>query len=190
MHVLPAGATPIIPLYSAHAGEGLPGIRHAALGVLGAEPCLVSRDCRRLFEALFVDDPYAIATVRALARWFGTEPTTLTTRFSRARLPNPKRYLAYAWLVRATDLFRTWQLPLKKGATALGYASVQSFDRHVGMLLQCSAEEFAAYYDSERMLTRFRQDLVEPYRAALHHLRFPRQARSQTRPGPVVVHAS
>ena len=94
-------------------------------------------------------------------------PSTFMSRFFRARLPAPKRYLAMARLVRAARLFENPGLSITHVAYHLEYSSPQSFSRHLQSLLQCSAVEFRRMYDGEGMLDRMRHDLILPYREAL-----------------------
>ena len=61
-------------------------------------------ECVRFFEALFLAPP-TIATIRQLARGLGIIPSTLMSRFFRAKLPPAKRYLALARLVRVARVF-------------------------------------------------------------------------------------
>ncbi len=136
-------------------------------------------DCWRFFELLFSNEGH-VATVRQLARRLQVLPSTMTSRFFRARLPAPKRYLAYARLIRAARLFENTGLSLADVANHLDYSSPQSFGRHVRSLLRMTAGEFRQRYDGERMGERFRQDLVLPYLARLCSLR-PLAVRSGIR---------
>src|SRR3979411_1045387 len=63
----------------------------------------VSKDCWRFFELLFDSSP-KVSTVRQLARHLNILPSTLMSRFFRAKLPAPKRYLSLARLIRAARL--------------------------------------------------------------------------------------
>jgi AraC-like DNA-binding protein len=92
------------------------------------------------------------------------------SRFFRARLPAPKRYLAMARLVRAAHLFENRGFSIANVANHLEYSSPQSFNRHVRTMLRLTAAEFRDTYDGEGMLDRFRQDLVLPNLAALRRL--------------------
>ncbi|HYW30102.1 MAG TPA: hypothetical protein VE869_01265 [Gemmatimonas sp.] len=60
-------------------------------------------DCRRFFETLFLISPL-VCTVRQLARGLGVVPSTFMSRFLRAGLPAPKRYL---WAFRMDWAVRT-----------------------------------------------------------------------------------
>lgn len=123
-------------------------------------------DCRQFFESLF-NLRSGVATVRALSSQLGVVPSTLMSRFFRAKLPAPKRYLAMARLIRAAQLFENPGLSVANIANRLDYSSPQSFGRHVRGLIQLTAVEFRQKYDGEGMLQRFRDDLILPYAATL-----------------------
>lgn len=141
-------------------------IERLAIARITADLRDVPADCIQFFEALF-NAPPSVTTVRQLAHGMGVVPSTFMSRFFRARLPAPKRYLAMARLVRAARLFENPGLSITHVAYHLDYSSPQSFSRHVQALLHCSAIEFRRQYDGEGMLERMRHDLVLPYRLAL-----------------------
>jgi AraC-like DNA-binding protein len=141
-------------------------INRLALAQLSTDLVGAHPDCWRFFEALF-QLPGNIATVRALSRYLGVIPSTLMSRFFRAGLPAPKRYLATARLVRAAQLFENPGLSVANVANRLDYSSPQSFGRHIRGLLRMTAVEFRQTYDGEGMLQRFREELVVPHRATL-----------------------
>jgi AraC-like DNA-binding protein len=141
-----------------------------ALAVLQQDLRGVSPDCWRFFEALFTSTQRA-PTVRVLARRLGVLPNTLMSRFFRARLPAPKRYLAFARLVRAARLFENPGLSVADVANHLDYSSPQSFGRHVKTVLSIRATDFRRLYDGQGMLRRFRETLVLPYLDVLRELR-------------------
>jgi AraC-like DNA-binding protein len=85
------------------------------------------------------------------------------SRFFRAKLPAPKRYLAMARLVRAAQLFENPGLSVANVANRLDYSSPQSFGRHVRGLIRLTAVEFRQQFDGEGMLHQFRSELVLPY---------------------------
>jgi AraC-like DNA-binding protein len=151
----------------------------------------VPDDCWRFFEALFSPE-FRVATVRQLARRLNVLPSTLMSRFFRARVPAPKRYLAFARLIRAARLFENPGLSISDVANHLDYSSPQSFGRHVRTLLRITAGEFRCTYDGERMLGRFRSELVLPNVDLLRELR-PLAVRPGTRlvpESPVLVAAA
>lgn len=78
-------------------------VQRLALGRLAQDLEGASTDCWRFFEALFLSPP-SVCTVRKLARSLRILPSTLMSRFFRANLPAPKRFLAMARLVRAARL--------------------------------------------------------------------------------------
>lgn len=123
-------------------------------------------ECHRFFQLIFRGTPL-IVTVRALARHVGVVPSTLMSRFFRAQLPPPKRYLALARLTRAARLFENPGLSVASVANALEYSSPQSFGRHVRTLLRITAVQFRERYDGEGMLRRFREELVLPHLPSL-----------------------
>jgi AraC-like DNA-binding protein len=130
----------------------------------------VPEDCWRFFEALFSPD-YRVSTVRELAQRLSVLPSTLMSRFFRARVPAPKKYLSFARLIRAARLFENPGLSISDVANHLDYSSPQSFGRHVRTLLNITAGEFRCTYDAERMLERFRRELVFPNIELLRVLR-------------------
>jgi AraC-like DNA-binding protein len=136
-------------------------VAQLARDLAGAPP-----DCWRFFEALFTTAPHT-STVRQLSRELGVVPGTLNSRFFRARLPAPKRYLAVARLTRAARLFESPGLSVATVANHLDYSSPQSFGRHVRTILGLTARELRDRYDGEGMLRRFREELVLPHLAVL-----------------------
>jgi len=93
------------------------------------------------------------------------------SRFFRAGLPAPKRYLAAARLVRAARLFENPGFSVANIANHLDYSSPQSFGRHVRTVLGMTALEFRGRYDGAAMLLHFREMLVLPYANALRRLK-------------------
>ncbi len=122
------------------------------------------------FEALFAASERS-GTVQALSMRMQVLPSTLMSRFFRARLPAPKRYLAYARLLRAARLFEDAGHSIADVSNALDFSSPQSFGRHVVTFLGISAGEFRRTHTAERMLERFLGELVVPHTEALRKLR-------------------
>lgn len=119
-------------------------------------------DVLRFFEAIFLATP-RVSTVRQLARSLGVVPSTFMSRFFRAGLPAPKRYLACARLVRAARLFENPGLSIAHVANHLEYSSPQSFSRHVSTLLHMGAVDFRRRFDGLGMLDHMRDSLVLPH---------------------------
>jgi len=137
-------------------------VQRLALAQLTADLAGVPADCWRFFEALFRCSPQ-VSTVRILARKLDVLPSTLMSRFFRAHLPAPKRYLAMARLTRAASLFENPGLSVANVSNHLDYSSPQSFGRHVRTVLRITAVEFRQRFDGEGMLHRFREELVLPF---------------------------
>ncbi len=132
-----------------------------ARDLAGATP-----DCLRFFR-LILSVRSTPTTVRTLARQLGVVPSTLMSRFFRAGLPAPKRYIAMSRLVRAARLFENPGLSVAGVANTLEYSSPQSFGRHVRTMLKMTAGDFRQRYDGEGMLQRFRDELIAPFAPAL-----------------------
>lgn len=144
-------------------------IQRQALGQLAMDLSGVPQDCWRFFEALFLLPP-RVSTVRMLSLRLDVLPSTLMSRFFRAKLPAPKRYLAMARLVRAARLFENPGFSVANVSNHLDYSSPQSFGRHVRTLMRMTAVEFRDRYDGEGMLQHFRQHLVLPHLDSLRRL--------------------
>lgn len=143
---------------------------HEVVAVLREDLDGVSPDCWSFFEALFSPD-FRVSSVRQLAARMHVLPSTLMSRFFRAQLPAPKKYLAYARLVCAAHLFENPGFSVADVANHLDYSSPQSFGRHIHTLLRMTAGDFRRRYDGSQMLLKFREELVLPYNAALRTLR-------------------
>jgi AraC-like DNA-binding protein len=143
--------------------EALAEIARLALARFAVDLAGVGDDCWLFFETLFRDGR-DITTIRGLARRLRVQPSTLMSRFLRVGLPTPKRYLAYARLVRAAKLAENPGLSIAAIANHLEYSSPQGFGRHVRLVLRMSSGQFRQRYDGEGMLERFRTELIVPYR--------------------------
>lgn len=141
-------------------------IRRAAIEAVTSDLEDAPAGCHRFFEALFSCSD-EVCTVRHFARQLGVVPSTMMSRFFRAELPAPKRYLAEARLVRAARLLENSGISVARVANQLEYSSPQSFGRHVRTLLHLSAGEFRRRFSGEGMLQHFREELVIPHRDRL-----------------------
>jgi AraC-like DNA-binding protein len=151
-------------------GTQVDSMQRRALSQLAVDLNGATTDCWRFFEALFTAPPQ-VSTVRALAVYLAVLPSTLMSRFFRAGLPAPKRYLSVARLVRAARLFENPGFSVANIANHLDYSSPQSFGRHVRSVLGVTAVEFRQQYDGAAMLLHFREKLVLPYLDALRRLK-------------------
>ncbi len=133
-----------------------------------------SEECRQVFELLVRLAP-GVGTVRALARALRVQPSTFMSRFFRATLPSPKRYLAATRLLYAAALLEIPGFSVADAAYRLEYSSPQSFGRHVRAILGVTASEFRRRYTLALALDDYTKRLIAPYRAAfrgfnpLHH---------------------
>ena len=144
------------------AAERSNDLQRTALGQLSSDLAGASADCWHFFELLFSNAPQ-IHNVRQIARQLNVLPSTLMSRFFRAELPPPKRYLSLARLIRAAKLFENPGLSVATVANYLDYSSPQSFGRHVRTVMNMSPVVFRETYDGAGMLQHFRGELVLPY---------------------------
>jgi AraC-like DNA-binding protein len=151
-------------------GTQVDSMQRRALSQLAVDLSGASNDCWRFFEALFTAPPQ-VCTVRSFSHYLAVLPSTLMSRFFRAGLPAPKRYLAIARLVRAARLFENPGFSVANIANHLDYSSPQSFGRHVRTVLGMTAVQFRRHYDGTAMLLHFRETLVLPYVDALRSLK-------------------
>lgn len=148
------------------AAERSNDLQRTALGQLSADLSGAPADCWRFFELLFSNSPQ-IHNVRQMAKQMNILPSTLMSRFFRAHLPPPKRYLSLARLIRAAKLFENPGLSIASVANYLNYSSPQSFGRHVRTVMKMSPVVFRETYDGTGMLQHFRSELVLPYAVIL-----------------------
>lgn len=152
------------------AAERSSDLQRTALGHLSADLAGAPNDCWRFFELLFSHSP-PIHTVRQISRNLCILPSTLMSRFFRAHLPPPKKYLALARLIRAARLFENPGLSVASVANYLDYSSPQSFGRHVRTMMRMSPVIFRERYDGAGMLQHFREELIVPYVGILREFR-------------------
>jgi AraC-like DNA-binding protein len=106
-----------------------------------------------------------------MAKQMNILPSTLMSRFFRAHLPAPKRYLSLARLIRAAKLFENPGLSVASVANYLNYSSPQSFGRHIRTVMKMSPVVFRESYDGAGMLQHFRNELILPYVEVLKSFR-------------------
>jgi AraC-like DNA-binding protein len=144
------------------ATQGTSDLQRSALSQISLDLPGAPADCWRFFELLFDTSP-RVSTVRQLARNLNILPSTLMSRFFRAKLPPPKRYLALSRLIRAARLFENPGLSVARVANHLDYSSPQSFGRHIRTMMSMSPVRFRSVYDGQGMLQYFRTELILPY---------------------------
>ncbi|MGH7700756.1 MAG: helix-turn-helix transcriptional regulator [Gemmatimonadales bacterium] len=124
-------------------------------------------EATRLFFETVARLAPVIGTVRGLARHLRVTPSTLMSRFYRARLPSPKSYLSAMRLLHAAYLFQNPGLAVADIAYRLDYSSPQSFGRHLKAVLGVTAGEFRRRFPFDTAIARYVDLLVTPYRETL-----------------------
>jgi AraC-like DNA-binding protein len=124
----------------------------------------------RFFDTLF-SLPSSATTVTELAQLCGASLTTFVSRFRRIHLPQPKRYLDLARLIRVARLFENRSFTLRHVAYALHYSSPQALARSIEVVLSLRSTAFRERYDGAGVVELFRERLVLPYLEAFR--RFP-----------------
>ena len=122
-----------------------------------------TEDCRCVFETLVRLAP-ALTSVKLFTAQLGVHPSTFMSRFFRAQLPSPKRYLVATRILYASALLEVPGLSLADVAYRLQYSSPQSFGRHVRTVLGTTASEFRARYPFDVALEEYIERLIAPFR--------------------------
>lgn len=108
-----------------------------------------------------------VSTIRALAGELRVRDSSLVSRFYRAGLPSPKKYLAATRLLYASAVLETPSTSVAQTALRLRYASPQSFGRQVRKQLGVAASQFRDQFPFDVMANRFADHLVVQYRCTL-----------------------
>ena len=119
---------------------------------------------RRFLAAVF---SLHAGNAKQVAHELGAGTSTLTSRFFRADLPSPKRYVTLARLVWAAHLGEIPGLSVNAISMRLDASSPQSFGRTVRTVTGMTAAQFLRSVDGAAMLARFRALLIDPYRDVL-----------------------
>ena len=119
------------------------------------------------FLATLVRMAPGTATVRKLSRGMGIEPSTLMSRFFRARLPAPKKYLVMTRLLYAAWFLEEPRVSVAAASDALLYSSPQSFGRHLRTTLGLTTGQFRREMPLRLAIEHYRSRLLEPYRETL-----------------------
>lgn len=152
----------------------------------------------RFFSLVFTPD---VTSAKLVGVHLGVRSCTLMSRFYRAGLPSPKRYLAMARLVWAAHLAESPGLSISTIAGRLDASSPQSFHRSLRLLTGRTAAEFRRTVTGATMFDQFCATLVAPHREALRTFdpvgitiaaTRPRSAPAHCAPCPVqdVAHAT
>lgn len=118
---------------------------------------------RQFFDTLVRVAP-KVTTVKVLASALQAHASTLMSRFFRASLPSPKRYLAEIRLVYAAALLDSPGASIADVAYRLDYSSPQSFGRHIRTIAGVPASEFRRSSFST-VLNQYTTSLIVPYQA-------------------------
>lgn len=121
-----------------------------------------SADFRR-FLAVVVRVAPETTTVRRLSAVLEIDASTLMSRFFRARLPPPKRYLSMTRLVYAAYFLEMPKVSVAATANALNFSSPQSFERHVRSVLGLTAGEFRRELNSRAAIDHYINRLIVPH---------------------------
>jgi len=123
------------------------------------------------FFALLARLAPSTPTVRCLTRRLRVRGSTFMSRFFRAGLPSPKRYLAAMRLNYAAALFESPGLSVADVAYRLEYSSPQSFGRHLRTGIGLTASEFRRRCPFDLLIRDYADRLLVPYRASLRTFR-------------------
>lgn len=126
--------------------------------------------CGAFFEAVIRLAP-STSSVRLLSRHLGVSASTLTSKFFRARVPSPKRYLAATRLLYAAALLTAPGLSISDVAYRLEFSSPQSFGRHLRNILGITPADFRRRVGFDVALEDFVARLIVAYRPSLLALR-------------------
>src|ERR1035437_3831471 len=124
-------------------------------------------DEMRFFVSHLIRTAPFVSSMKVLAQELRVRDSSMNSRFFRARLPSPKRYLAETRLVYAAGVLETPSVSVAQAARRLHYSSPQSFGRHVREQLGVSASEFRKQYSFEVMANHFANRLVFRHRDTL-----------------------
>jgi AraC-like DNA-binding protein len=134
-------------------------------GAVGrAEDGMMGAGLARFFALAFAPGE---TRARHVAARLGVCPPTLASRFFRAGLPSPKRYVDGARLVWAAHLGEAPGLTVQAIAEQLDVSAPQALARSVRRLTGQSVGTFRRAHTGSSMLARFRAELVTPYREQL-----------------------
>ena len=109
----------------------------------------------------------SLSSTKSLAAQLGVRCNSMASRFFRARLPTPKKYLATARLLYVAAALEASRTSVAQAARRMNYSSPQSFARHVREQLGVSAGEFRDEYSLELMVNYFINRLVFRHRNTL-----------------------
>lgn len=137
-------------------------VGHRIMSAVMAHLATATPEAKEFFAMLIRAAP-RVRTVREFAGMLSVEPSTLVSRFYRAGLPSPKRYLAGVRLLFASAYLETPGRSIAQVADLLDYSSPQSFARHVNLMLGMSAGQFRSAHPFNTILAHHVGKLVVPF---------------------------
>ena len=141
-------------------------------------------DEMRFFISHLIRTAPFVSSMKAVASELRVCNSSMNSRFFRAGLPSPKKYLAATRLVYAAGALETPGVSAVQAARRLHYSSPQSFGRHVREQLGVSASEFREKYSFEVMANHFTNRLLLRYRDTLRWFE-PLRRRAPARQNPI-----
>jgi AraC-like DNA-binding protein len=122
-----------------------------------------SEETSQFFQVLVHTAP-CVGTVKEFSRALCVLPSTMLSRFFRAGLPSPKKYLATTRLLYATAFLEVPGRSVADVAHRLEYSSPQSFGRHVREVLGITAGELRREHHFSTVLDHYTSQLIVPFR--------------------------
>jgi AraC-like DNA-binding protein len=113
----------------------------------------------------------SVSSVKALAKGLGVRHSSLVSRFFRARLPSPKKYLAFTRLLYVAAILEDTRIPAAHAARRLNYSSPQSFMRHVREQLGVSVHDFRERYSFDDLASHVSFHTLTEYQDTLRWFR-------------------
>lgn len=108
----------------------------------------------RFFLNYLVRTASFIGSITILAARLGVSHSSLNSRFLRAGLPSPRKYLVYIRLLFATALLEQPRVTAAHVAHRLNYSSPQSFMRHVRAQLGVSVRDLRQRHSFDALAQR------------------------------------
>ena len=141
----------------------------------------------RFFISHLIRTAPFVSSMKVVASELRVCNSSMSSRFLRAGLPSPKKYLAATRLIYAAGVLEIPGVSAVQAARRLHYSSPQSFGRHVREQLGVSASEFREKYSFEVMANHFATRLVLRHRDTL---RWFEPLRRRTPAGQNPIHKS
>lgn len=114
----------------------------------------------RTFWSTLIRMAPTTSSVGVLAETLGVNYTTLNSRFVRRQLPSPKDHLVLIRLELAARRFASGETRVATVSFELGYATPQSFGRHLRLAIGITPAQFRASQSPESMRARWLDGLV------------------------------